>query len=90
LDLNDKIRELAEYIDSTRLFTPVGVRTYPWQKTYTTAEYIALLNTYSDHRSMEPDRREGLYTGIAQLIDQRFDGQVTKEYLAVLYLAKKL
>ncbi len=89
-DTSEKIRELAGYMDSTHLFTPVTVRTYPWQQTYTTVEYLALLNTYSDNRAMEAGRRDGLFAGIADLIDQRFGGQVTKDYLAVLYLARKL
>ncbi len=89
-DLSEKIRELAGYIDSTHLFTPVSVRTYPWQQTYTAPEYLALLNTYSDVLAMETGQRDDLLAGIAGLIDQRFDGQVTKDYLAVLYLAKKL
>lgn len=89
-DLDEKIRELAGYIDSTRRFTPVTVRTYPWQRTYTTSEYLALLNTYSDNRAMESSQRDELFAGIANLIDQRFGGQVTKEYLAAAYLACKL
>lgn len=89
-DASEKIRELAGYIDSTHRFTPVAVKTYPWQRTYTTEEYLALLNTYSDIRSMEFDQRERLLAGIAGLIDQRFGGQVTKDYLAVSYLARKL
>ncbi len=89
-DLSEKIRELAGYVDSTHIFTPVSVRTYPWQQTYTAAEYLALLNTYSDIRAMADDRRDGLLAGIGDLIDQRFGGQLTKDYLAVSYLAKKL
>ncbi len=89
-DTSEKVRELAGYIDSTQRFTPVIVQTYLWQQSYTTAEYLALLNTYSDNRAMETDRREGLFAGIADLIEQRFDGPVTKDYLAVLYLARKL
>jgi ubiquinone/menaquinone biosynthesis C-methylase UbiE len=87
---SEKIRELSGYIDSTRLFAPVTVRTVPWKQTYTTAEYLALLNTYSDHRAMEASRREGLFAGIAGLIERRYGGQVMKDYLAVLYLAKKV
>ena len=89
-DIGEKIRELAGYIDSTHRFTPVTVRTYSWQQTYTTAEYLALLNTYSDIRAMEAGRRDGLSTGIAGLIEQRYGGQVTKDYLSVLYLARKV
>lgn len=89
-DIREKNLELAGYIDSTRLFTPVMVRTYPWQRTYTTAEYLALLNTYSDHRAIETERRQSLFAGIAELIEQHYGGQVTKDYLAVLCMAKKL
>jgi len=89
-DTSEKIRELAGFIDSTHLFMPVTVQTYLWQQTYTTAEYLALLNTYSDNRAMGADRRDGLFAGIADLIDQHYGGQVTKDYLAVLYLARKL
>ncbi len=88
-DISEKIRELAGYVDSTHLFTPVIVRTYPWQRIYSTAEYLALLDTYSDNRAMEAERRHGLLAGIADLIERRFGGQVTKDYLAVSYLARK-
>ncbi len=89
-DLSEKIRETAGYMDSTHRLTPVDVRTYLWQQSYTTAEYLTLLNTYSGNRAMEADQREGLFAGIAGLIEQRFGGQVTMDYLAVLYLARKL
>jgi hypothetical protein len=38
---------------------------------------------------MEAGRREGLFAGIADLIEGRYGGQVTKDYLAVSYLARK-
>lgn len=85
----EKIRETSAYIDSTRLFAPVTVREYPWKQVYTTQEYLALLNTYSDHRALDAGRREALFTGIASLIDRRYGGQIAKDYLAVLYLARK-
>ena len=39
---------------------------------------------------MGAGRRDGLFAGIADLIERRYGGQVTKDYLAVLYLAMKL
>jgi len=74
---------------ATGLFSSVTVRTYPWTATYSTRDYIRLLNTYSDHLTLDEDRRRTLYQGIASLIDERYGGKVEKEYLAVLYLAKK-
>ncbi|MCU0495416.1 MAG: hypothetical protein MUD01_27825, partial [Chloroflexaceae bacterium] len=70
------------------LFAPVIVKTYPWTQRYTAPEYVQLLNTYSDHRNLEPALRDELYAGIAEIIDMRYGGAITKPYLAVLYLAK--
>ena len=85
----DEIRAEAAFIDSTGLFAPVVVRTYPWSRTYTTVEYLTLLNTYSNHRNLAEPRRQQLYQSIADLIEQRYGGSVEKDYLAVLFLAKK-
>ena len=76
-------------IQSTGLYSAVTVRTYPWTRTYTTREYLQLLNTYSDHLSLDEGRRCSLYQSIADLIERRFDGKVERPYLSVLYLAKK-
>jgi trans-aconitate methyltransferase len=85
----DEIEEQAGYMRTTGLFRSVEVRTYPWSKTYTTNEYLRLLDTHSDHRSIEIDRRRGLYQAIADLVESRYDGKVERPYLTELYLAKK-
>jgi trans-aconitate methyltransferase len=79
----------AAYIQSTGLFTSVTVRTYPWSWTYTAAEYVRLLNTYSDHLAMPADQRARLYQEITALIDRSYGGKVERPYLSLLYLAKK-
>ena len=89
LHTNDEIHAEAAFIDSMGLFAPVIVRTYPWKRTYTTAEYLILLNTYSNHRNLEEPRRQTLYQSIADLIERRYGGRVEKEYLGVLFLARK-
>ncbi len=63
--------------------------TYPWKQTYTTYEYLRLINTYSGHLRLAEDRRRALYQAIAELIEKRFGGKVEKPYLSVLYMAKK-
>jgi hypothetical protein len=53
------------------------------------AGYARLLNTYSDHRSLEPAVRARLLGGIADLIDARFGGRIVKGYLTVRHLARR-
>lgn len=87
--ISEAIQSTAAYINRTGLFEPVLVRTYPWVQDYTTHEYRALLNTYSDHRNLDENRRMRLYDAISELIENKYDGMVTKSYLAVLYIARK-
>ena len=87
--LEDVIAEEAAAIDATGLFAPAIARTYPWQQRYTTAAYLRLINTYSNYRSLDEPTRAELFQAIANLIDQRYGGSITKSYLAVLYLARK-
>lgn len=84
-----EIQNGVEKIRATGLFEWVEARSYPWSVTYTSAEYTRLLNTYSNHLMLEPQRREALYRDIAALIDQRYGGHIERPYLSVLYLARK-
>jgi SAM-dependent methyltransferase len=84
-----RIAATAAAINATCLFEPVIVTTYPWFQAYTTQEYLRLLNTYSDHRNLAAEQRAQLFQGIADLIETKYGGTITKPYLAVLYLAKK-
>lgn len=89
--VNDYTRAIARDISSTGLYAdPPGVmvRKYPWTQTYTTGEYLRLINTYSNHLALPEYNRKALYQGIADLIERRYGGRVEKEYLAVLNLAR--
>lgn len=87
--IEDEIQGHIIDINDSGLFEPVMVRTYPWRAVYATDEYLRLINTYSGSLAMPEPNRRALYAGIADLIDTRYGGQVVKEYLAVLYLARK-
>jgi SAM-dependent methyltransferase len=79
----------AELTASGR-FGPAHFRRYEWEATYSTAEYLDLLMTYSGHRAMPPAARRGLLDGIARLIDDRHGGSITKRYLTELRYAHRL
>ena len=61
-------------------------RVYPWTQTYSSEQYIKLLGTYSGHIALPDENRCRLFEGIANLIDTKYDGQITKHYEAVLDL----
>jgi SAM-dependent methyltransferase len=86
-DTEGLIARTVERIENSGLFGDVAVRRYPWSAQYTTSQYTKLLNTYSDHLSLDEDTRRRLFNAIDELIDE-FGGTITRPYLAVLYLAR--
>ena len=85
----ESIEATASSIDGTGLFGPVEVKTYAWEGRYTTAQYLKLLNTYSDHRALEPKKREKLFEKVAKHIEEAYGGVITRPYLSVLFIAKR-
>ena len=53
--------DFADEIEQSGLFEDVRVRRYVWERFYTADEYIALLETFSGHISMDAAKREHLY-----------------------------
>jgi SAM-dependent methyltransferase len=80
----------AGRIGATGLFGPATVRRYAWEVEYDAAAYIRVLDTYSGHRSLDSATRQRLFEGIARLIDTRYGGRITKGYLSMLYVARRL
>ena len=78
----------AAELDQSGRFGPITFRRYEWNVSYSTGSYLDLLRTYSDHRALEPRARDGLLVCIGDLIDSRYEGCVTKGYLAELWLAQ--
>ena len=61
-------------------------RVYPWAQTYSSEQYIKLLSTYSDHIALPDENRNLLFEGITNLIETKYNGQITKHYEAILDL----
>ncbi|MFC5265645.1 class I SAM-dependent methyltransferase [Kribbella qitaiheensis] len=78
----------AEF-DSSGRFGPVEFRRYEWERRYTTAEYLDLLSSYSGHRALTDEARDGLYGCVSALIDAA-GGSITKRYLTQLAAANLL
>ena len=86
---SDEVPDRTGEIEGSGLFEAVTRRNYRWDETYDAEGYLRVLNTYSGHRSLRDDTRERLFCGIADLIDNRFDGRIVKGYLTTLYVAKR-
>ena len=76
---------IDEFGESGR-FGPVYVGRFPWTASYTTRDYLALLDTYSDHAVLPEDQRRSLYADIAGAID-RHGGRIEIPHVAIVFLA---
>lgn len=72
------------------LFEPVAVRRYLWDVEHDARSYTNLMRTFSNHIAIGPDRLEGLCADVADLIDTRFGGRLSKRHLTVLRVARRL
>jgi len=61
-----------------------------WRHTFTPDDYVALLDTYSDHRTLSARKRERLFAAIHRLAVKEFGGEVPRFYRTVVYLARAL
>jgi SAM-dependent methyltransferase len=69
-----------EGLERSGLFGSVEFRSYVWDVDYSAAQYLELLSSYSGHRALTIERRDGLYGCISALIEAA-GGSITKRYL---------
>jgi len=80
-----KRAEVTSEIDRSGLFGPVRAASFPWTATYTTQQYLDLLNTHSDHAVLDARFQVPLYGAIADAFERR-GGRIEVPYVAVLLL----
>ncbi|MFC7383998.1 class I SAM-dependent methyltransferase [Sphaerisporangium rhizosphaerae] len=85
----DQPDSTAEEFEASGHFSVVATRRYVWALRYTAEEYIALLDTFSGHIAMRPDRRDHLYREIRARLAARPDGRLTRHWLAVLTVGRR-
>ena len=75
-----------EEITASPLFGKVRAMQFRWTQWYTTEEYLRLLETYSDHRTLPLEKKRDLFDSIAEILARQGGGR-NKPYLTNLYLA---
>jgi SAM-dependent methyltransferase len=76
-------------LDRSPQFESAILRRFSVERTYRTAEYRRLMETWSAVLALEPEAREGLLACIASLIDARFGGAVIRSDTYSLWLARR-
>ncbi|MYS39621.1 methyltransferase family protein [Streptomyces sp. KhCrAH-43] len=79
----------AEEVARSGRFGATVFRRYEQDLTYTASEYLNVLRTYSGHRALPNAARRGLLDSVAELIDGRYGGRVTKRYLVELGVSRR-
>jgi len=75
-------------LDRSDLFGPVALYRYRWDQTYETTAYIDLLRSFSATYAMARAPREAFLSDMSALIEEEFDGYVTRPLVITLALAQ--
>jgi SAM-dependent methyltransferase len=86
----EELEDCTAEIEASGLFGDVAVRRHVWDVTYTADRYFDVLDTYSGHRTLPAGRRRELYERIRRRIEAQPSRTVTKTYVAVLHVARRL
>ena len=62
---------------------------HPWEEVYSAPDYLKLLNTFSDHRSLPEPARKSFFRAISDVID-RIGGAVSRKYETQVLLARRI
>lgn len=81
--------EYSQLIPASGRFGELATRKRYLATKYSAAAYIELLDTFSDHRALEPGVRQQLFRAIEALIRAAFSGEVQRETVVLLYLARR-
>jgi len=79
----------AEF-EASGYFEAVGVRRHVWALQYDAEAYIALLNTFSGHIAMGPQKRDRLFAEIRGRLAERPDGRLTRHWMAALTVGRRI
>lgn len=86
----EMISDSRAEIEQSGFFDDVRVIRRVWTEEFTADEHVALMRTASDHRLMEPTRREWLFSEMKRLIEARPGGRLVKHNLTLLHMARRL
>lgn len=69
-------------------FKEIVIRQYPWSIQYTVEQYLGILNTQTDYRTLPEANRLELSQAITKILNAH-GGYIVKPYLSALFFAQK-
>jgi SAM-dependent methyltransferase len=60
----------SDLFAQSEAFSPTEMRTYPWERSLSTDEWVGLAATISDHQRLEPERLQALLQSLRTAIDE--------------------
>jgi SAM-dependent methyltransferase len=88
VSLQEKANRYKEALRRSDAFENLQERRHAWEITYSGADYLKLLNTFSNHRTLPEPNKTRFFEAIAEVID-RSGGVVHRVYETLLLLARK-
>lgn len=85
----DEIEDARAEIEASGFFDRVQITRRIWTEEFTADEHLTLMATASDHRLMEPAKRELLFLQMRRLIEARPGGRIRKHNLTLLHVARR-
>ncbi|HEY2367629.1 MAG TPA: class I SAM-dependent methyltransferase [Polyangiaceae bacterium] len=85
-DIAASIADARASIERAGGYRDIEFHRYPWSRTFTAAEYVALLRTISDISTRSAEIRDPFLADVAAAIEA--EGVVTRQYEAVVMLAR--
>jgi SAM-dependent methyltransferase len=87
--LPEEVADMREEFEASGKFEDFQSSRYVWDLMYSADEYIALLNSFSDHIASEPWQLEHLFGKVREFIGEREDPRVRRHWLAIVNVARK-
>ena len=84
----DQVPDSREEIEQSGFFLDARAARYLSVHEFTADEHVTLMSTASDHRLMEPAKRDQLFSQMRRLIAARPGGRIRKDVLTILHLAR--
>jgi SAM-dependent methyltransferase len=84
------VRDSCSEIEQSGGFGEVRAIRRLWAEEFTAEEHVALMSTASDHRLLDPAKREWLFDQMRRRIEKRPGGRIRKHNLTLLHLARRL
>jgi SAM-dependent methyltransferase len=85
----EDVPDLGGELEASGLFTDMVVRRPLFTSTYTADEFIALMDTASDHRLLPDNVREELHRRKRRRIEARPGGTVELTHVAIVHVARR-